>query len=233
MDVSERMLAEGTRFGCDKVTHHSYHEFYGHFLDRIDGKTGAMVEIGVEEGRSLRMWLEVFPKFHFYGVDIRLTQNRVSTGSYDLIRADQSSQFDLNICAEILELSGRPLWLAVDDGSHIPEHQVATFNVLFEKLVEGGIYIIEDVEVSYWRTGELYGYPTSYGYGHPKSIVEIFKRALECVNSEFVGIDFVYTGEISETNLALIESITFSRNCIVVTKGRPAKSIYRFSDRTR
>ena len=40
----------------------------------------------------------------------------------------------------------------LDDGSHVPEHQILTINKLW-KLVKPfpGIYIIEDLQTSYWK----------------------------------------------------------------------------------
>ena len=45
----------------------------------------------------------------------------------------------------MLEKTGGNLDVILDDGSHIPEHQILTFNTLFPSVVPGGIYIIEDV----------------------------------------------------------------------------------------
>ena len=33
----------------------------------------------------------------------------------------------------------------IDDGSHLIDHQIKSFNILKEKMKPGGIYIIEDV----------------------------------------------------------------------------------------
>src|SRR5690606_41306911 len=40
--------------------------------------------------------------------------------------------------------------LIIDDGSHINEHVIESFNFLFPRLKSGGIYVIEDVQTSYW-----------------------------------------------------------------------------------
>jgi hypothetical protein len=40
----------------------------------------------------------------------------------------------------------------LDDGSHIPRHQIATFEFLFQVgLKEHGVFIVEDCHTSYWR----------------------------------------------------------------------------------
>ena len=38
--------------------------------------------------------------------------------------------------------------IIIDDGSHIEEHQIFTFGVLFPKLKPGGVYIVEDISSS-------------------------------------------------------------------------------------
>ena len=77
---------------------------------------------------------------------------------------------------------------------------------------------------SYWTRGDIYGYPTKYGYHHKNSAVEIFKDLLDDVNVEFltaasrdrqqqrVGM------QVSGGTRACIGTVTFGQNCIVVTK---------------
>jgi ribosomal protein L5 len=89
----------------------------------------------------------------------------------------------------------------------------------------GGVYIIEDVETSYWTKGGLYGYPTNYGYKHPNSIIEIFKTAVDCLNGEFAQ-----NAQTSVQHVDEIGSIVFAKNCIVITKKQKEnKRIYRFA----
>ena len=88
---------------------------------------------------------------------------------------------------------------------------------------EGGVYIIEDVETSYWTKNGLYGYSTNYGYKHPNSIIEIFKEVADSVNSEFAG-----KKENRVMHHNMIGSITFSRNCIIIVKKTVVDRPYRF-----
>ena len=43
-----------------------------------------------------------------------------------------------------------PFDIVIDDGSHIPKHVIASFNILFPKLADDGLYVIEDVQTSFW-----------------------------------------------------------------------------------
>lgn len=54
--------------------------------------------------------------------------------------------------------------MIVDDGSHIPSHQMASWHYLFKTLKPGGIYVIEDLHTSYMHEkyeGAGYNEPTN------------------------------------------------------------------------
>jgi len=40
--------------------------------------------------------------------------------------------------------------IIIDDGSHVPRHQLITFTSLFPCVRPGGVYVIEDIESSYY-----------------------------------------------------------------------------------
>ena len=104
--------------------------------------------------------------------------------------------------------------LQIDDGSHIPEHQIASFVRLFPDVAGGGAYIIEDVEVSYWcRNRSLYGYTTS-----GLSAIDVLKGLADCVNRGLhrrVGACLVNGVEVAD-----VETVTFADNTVIVTKVR-------------
>ena len=84
--------------------------------------------------------------------------------------------------------------IIVDDGSHVPWHQLLTFEIMFETwLKPGGLYIIEDVETSYLdgTNPRIYGYDIiDAGLGKKGSVVEKFKVGvvpfLEYLSSSFL-----------------------------------------------
>jgi hypothetical protein len=211
----------GLKYGTDKVFHHRYDRFYPREIEFIKQLRGVgILEIGLFEGASLKLWLEYFPDAWIYGMDIG------SEGTLEratITKGDQSKPADL---LKVLAAVRHPLYFINDDGSHCPEHQLLTFCHLFPALELGGVYIIEDVETSYWRRGQLYGYPTEYGYQHPKSIIEKFKLALDYINREYFSPEalaelkaiLTEAGFTLQWCLDCVKSITFAHNCIVIRK---------------
>lgn len=219
----------GRRYGTDKISTHGYHVFYHDALKHLRDTKFNMMEIGVADFRSVDMWKVYFPFAKVYGIDIgkEYSDERVT-----IFKGDQSNQADL---LNIIGKMNTKCDFINDDGSHIPEHQLLTFDLFFSQLLnDGGIYIIEDVEVSYWKRGGLYGYPTAYGYGHPSSIVEKFKIIIDFLNGRYLGASDYETvvrklGGISLNTLMSISSITFGQNCIIVKKKNPTD--YNFTSR--
>lgn len=219
------MYEIGLKTGTDKISEHRYHETYPTYIERLYDLPGGMIEIGLEPKHglaSLNMWKELFPNMHIYGLDITTPDEEGER--YTIYQCDQSQAADLDKCIQKIK---PPIHFINDDGSHIPEHQILTFNKLFPLLEVGGVYIIEDIETSYWTEGNVYGYPTKYGKNHPMSIVEIFKRAVDGVNGTFSRST---KGKVKHQKQ--IASISFAKNCIMISKKeREELGSYRFADR--
>ena len=144
--------ALAAHYGTDKWGTHRYAQHYQRHLEQFRGQKFAMLEIGIggykhegKGGASLRAWQDFFPRAQIIGLDIE-DKSFVDGGR---IRSYQGSQAD----PELLERMNRevgPFLLVVDDGSHRPEHIRASFEVLYPLLLDGGIYVIEDTQTSYW-----------------------------------------------------------------------------------
>jgi len=82
------------------------------------------------------------------------------------------------------------LWdIIIDDGSHIPEHQIRTFVHLFPYVSPGGLYILEDIETSYWpNSSTIYG-QTFHGSGvletYPGNAVKLFQDLVHIMNRKY------------------------------------------------
>jgi demethylmacrocin O-methyltransferase len=185
-------------YNCDKTSTHTYHNVYSKIFEGIRDEVFSLLEIGIHEGASLNVWRDYLKNANIYGLDIN---REFSHDRGHIFKGDQNNLFDLEkITSEIKSCK-----VIIDDASHNPQHQIKTFNYLFENLLEnGGYYIIEDVETSYWNpTSKLYGYEIGY-----LNVVDYFGKLTHNVNYKYNGFD----------NNLKIESIMFTSNCIVIKK---------------
>lgn len=137
----ETLTELAIKYDLDKgLRHHNYTSVYDKiFLEkRLEVKN--VLEIGIANGNSLRMWRDYFPNAQIYGIDNeastifqedRITCFEQDQGAIETLQklADKLPEFDI----------------IIDDGSHEPLHQVATAKVLVTRLAPNGIYVIEDV----------------------------------------------------------------------------------------
>lgn len=216
---SDSFYSIGILSKTDKIYQHGYHFIYSNYLEKYRNKENmSMIEIGIESKYSLNLWLNYFPNAFIYGMDIHFNDKDVK---YEIYKGDQSKKEDLKIFSEKIN---KPVFFIIDDGSHISEHQILTFDILFEKLLPGGTYIIEDIETSYWTKSYIYQYTTNYGYKNNKSVIEFFKLLVDDINSEFLTNEnkniqkSIVNEKINEKNRKNISSITFFHNCIIIVK---------------
>jgi len=209
------MFKYGIQYKTDKLTHHGYNRFYDIFLVPLINKNITLLEIGVDASRSLKMWNDMFKNGKIYGMDINLEFKHPRGEVY---KGDQSNKKDLRKVYKLIKSAD----VIIDDGSHVPEHQLLSFNYLFNKLLNyGGIYIIEDIETSYWGDSDLYGYKVKAGYDKENNMVKIFKNIVDIVNREFLTDENkkkVLKSPIKSKNLKYFSSITFGYNCIIIKK---------------
>jgi len=200
-------------FNCDKGISHEYHKIYETVLSKYKAKDVNLFEIGLDDENSLSVWENFLPlaKIHRMGVTKKNKSKRGET-----FIGDQNNINDLtNIVKRIPKCQ-----IIVDDGSHVASHQLKSFYYLFQNLLDwGGVYVIEDIECSYWRPETLiYGYET----GH-LNIVDYFNKLNHSVNSDYSN----------NKNDLFIRSISYYPNCIVIHKKSKDELInkqYRFQN---
>jgi MycE methyltransferase N-terminal len=164
-------------FGSDKWGElHWYTPHYERHFAHLRDEPVRLLEIGIggyadamAGGGSLLMWQRYFRRGLICGLD--LAEKKV-TGSR--IRTVQGDQNDPGFLADLARRTG-PLDIVIDDGSHVNEHVLTSFRTLFPLLRAGGIYVIEDLQSSYWPSyggdnADLNSPATSVG--HLKSLVD-------------------------------------------------------------
>lgn len=99
-----------------------------------------LIEIGVFDGASTRMWAKFFSRAQIIGVDINPDCRR---HVQERVRIEIGSQDDPEFLHRIV--AQYPPTIIIDDGSHRSDHIVFTFERLFPTLRPGGYYAVEDL----------------------------------------------------------------------------------------
>ena len=133
----------GIKYRTDKCSMmHNYLDKYAFFLEKFRSQPIRLLELGVFNGSSVRLWQEYFPRAEVFGVDIEASCRQYEEERIHIIQADLSDAAQVSMLREI-----RPQ-IIVDDASHIVSHQLLALFTLFDVLPRGGVYILEDLETS-------------------------------------------------------------------------------------
>lgn len=177
-------LAE--HFGSDKWGVHRYAQHYQTHFEPLRNRPVRILEIGVgghespvDGGASLRMWKEYFPKSEIFAIDLF----DKSALEEDRITIFKGSQNDQEFLRSVMRKIGI-VDIVIDDGSHVNEHVLTSFQVLFPLISSNGMYVIEDMQTAYW---DEFG-----GSEDPKAdftSTSIPKRCIDWLNwQEFRGL---------------------------------------------
>jgi hypothetical protein len=149
--------------GMSDVMVHKWHHYiplYERYFGQFRGTGFRFLEIGVSKGGSMRMWRDYFGEDAvIFGVDIDPDCARFD-GQGGQVRI--GSQDDPDFLAKVIEEMGG-VDVILDDGSHMMRHLRQSLKILFPRLAPGGVYMIEDLQTSYWGTYEGgYGKPANF-----------------------------------------------------------------------
>jgi hypothetical protein len=215
MHACQREFAEASTELTDKVVHHGYHRFYPWFLREFKGKEVRLLEIGLDRLGSVRLWRRYFAEgLCLHGID--RDEKHSDDTSAQFHKVDQGSAEELQRFAATV---GTAFDVIVDDGSHVPGHQILSLTILWSLLVPGGLYIIEDIETSFWKKSRFYGYRFD-ARKSSENLVSQLKAAVEAVNCEFLPqrLKRRLRKHSLASVLADIEMVSFGQNCIVLVK---------------
>lgn len=192
--------------------HHDYCKHYQKHFEHFRDKAVILLELGVggyefpeRGGSGLRMWSEFFSMGRIYGIDLYdKSKVRVPVRT----KIFQGSQADGDFLQKVMEDIGCPD-IIIDDASHMNELTIQSFKHLFPWLSKGGIYVIEDIESSWWNNHGFDGQPEVDDFTHPSSI-NFCRGLLNIVNAKHNGVKINPSYD--------IESIHFYCNMVVIIK---------------
>eukprot|EP00760_Papus_ankaliazontas_P027097 PhM_4_TR3147/c0_g1_i2/m.66147 len=169
------VLGEMGSGASDKMTQHRYQFMYSKYLDPLQDQHLTFLEIGIGcayphgPGHSARFFRRYMPNSHGFfmdygplAADCRQHMERASymapedkkymgLGERDLY-GDQGNETNLKEVILKRHIGGyHKLDFAIDDGGHRMNHNIVSFNVLMDVGVKpGGLYIVEDLQTSFW-----------------------------------------------------------------------------------
>lgn len=187
----ERFAQSCTQSGSDKNCLN--HTFAGyHYMDHYAALLSSnpsfkpdadlrILELGVLGGNSLRLWRMLFPNSHVVGVDstpdIRSNVGEVDGKTHVYV----GNQTDQDLLLKLDQMHG-PFDLVIDDGSHAYEDMLVSAITLLPRLQFGGMYFIEDINVS-WAMPEWPGMRWSkYEPNDPNMMFDFLNKLMVGIN---------------------------------------------------
>jgi hypothetical protein len=165
-DLYEQFLSR-TDLTIDKW--HHYFPVYEAYLERFRGKAPRLLEIGVQNGGSARLfadWLGEGTRVTGLDVDANCTKHAIP-GRIDIEIGDQSNR---EVLASLQQRRG-PWDIVIDDGGHTNLQIINSFEVLFPQLPDGAVYIIEDTH-AHWMHSVYRDHPKGLSVVH--LVAELF-----------------------------------------------------------
>ncbi len=188
-----------------------YFDVYERHFSRFRGRPVVMLEIGVSQGGSLRMWKEYFgADARIYAVDI---DPRCKQFEEDGVEIFIGSQSDRKFLAEVRSRMPPPD-IILDDGGHTMRQQIVSYEVLFDYIKSDGVYLCEDTHTSYWL---------KFGGGHRRrnTFIEYSKRLVDQLNAFHSEQSSLVVDEFTTS----VDSVHFYDSIVVIEKrprGAPA-----------
>ena len=129
-----------------------YLEEYHRLFEPLRLQPIRLLELGVHQGLSMKMWEQYFPQATIVGLDGEVRP--------DIFPVDprfhfmHGAQDDPVLLDKAITAAGGPFHIIIDDCSHLGCHSARSFAYLFSNGLEpGGIYVIEDTCTAFTSGG--------------------------------------------------------------------------------
>ena len=216
MNDLEQYVSENTENEIGKWKH--YFEIYDKHFSRFRGTEVYLVEFGVNQGGSLKMWRHYFgPKAKIFGIDINPHCKDLEEAQINIIVGDQEdTDFLKSLCETIPRID-----ILIDDGGHTMKQQINTFEEMFASISENGVYLCEDLHTSY---------RPHWGGGYKKrgTFIEYSKNFIDYINAwhadwkSSLSLWSVFRGSLKVTDFTRsVHSLHYYDSVLVIEK-RPS-----------
>ena len=182
-----------------------YFEVYERYFSKYKGQKLNILEIGISHGGSIQLWKKYFGNgVQIFAIDINPECEKLKQENTTIFIGSQSDTAFLTEIKEKIPMMD----IIIDDGGHTMDQQKISFEHLYSKVKDGGIYLVEDTHTSYWH--QFHG-----GYKNPNSFIEYSKNLIDSLYDEHVENDRkIKVTEITKN----INSITFFDSIVVFEK---------------
>ena len=194
---------------------------YKRLLDKYRDEPIRLLEIGMQNGSSLEIWSKYFSQaLMLIGCDINpdCAQLSYDDPRIDVIVGDANR---LDVCEQIIRRTPQ-FDIIIDNGSHRSSDIIKTFSSYFPLLADGGIFIINDIHLSYGESFER-------AVHDPFSAVTFLNRLIDIINYDHWGVTRVrsdilrsiflkYNCHIDDEVLSRVHSVEFINSLCVVRK---------------
>jgi hypothetical protein len=123
---------------------------YEPFLTAFRDDPFDLLQVGVGDGASLRIWADYFPNARLIGLEARRLAVRDLPERCSLVLGRQS---DLGVLQQLIR--DYRFQVVVDAGAGSPRDQVSAFAALFPALQPGGVYICEGPDFAFFAFSNL------------------------------------------------------------------------------
>ncbi len=124
---------------------HDYYRIYEREFTKWRDHPIRILEIGINVGASIKVWLDYFTQAKVYGVDIEEFHSKVGEldpARFTFVRGDQS---DPEFWQAFIHTHGTRWDIIIDDGCHFSGPIIESYRALWQFVAPGGYYVIEDL----------------------------------------------------------------------------------------
>ena len=206
-----KLIEIGKKYPSSKNVSGFIELYEKYFADFKDKKIN-ILEIGIGDGDSLRIWREYFVNANICGIDI--DKKNFIIDNVEILIGDQSDRSFLQTVVN----KYHKFDIIIDDGSHMSKDIIFSFNFLFPFLNDRGIYAVEDLQTSYLpRFGG-----SRLNLNKKKTSMNFLKSLTDSINYEHGDKPFfqksLFDGK--------IKSVNFYQNIAFIYKGRSTNYFY-------
>lgn len=145
---------EGEIYVC-----HDYLKIYDREWTKWRDQPIRLMEIGLNVGASIKLWLEYFTQADIVGVDIADFQSKVGLFDPNRFNFLKGDQFDVNFWNEVKSKYPQGFDIIIDDGAHSSGPIITSFACMWGSVRPGGYYVIEDLTEVKNLASHTPGYP--------------------------------------------------------------------------